>query len=145
MKKNWRAFVATALLGGMCLGMQGCSVGMAMSGHRQPELSVIRTGASRGEVELQLGQPVEILESNGMRIDVYEYELGNEKSAGRAVGHAVMDVLTLGLWEIAGTPIEGFQGEKRRLMITYDENDIVTKIGSAPAPRKAAHPTASNP
>ena len=49
-----------------------------------------------------------------MRVDLYEYEIGNKPSAGRAIGHGVMDILTLGLWEIIGTPIEGFQGEKKR-------------------------------
>lgn len=119
-----------------CLMMQGCSVGMAMSGKKQPELGAIRVGATRGEIELQLGAPVEIREENGQRVDVYEYEIGNEPSAGRAIGHGVMDVLTLGIWEIAGTPIEGVQGEKKRLIITYDENDVVTKVGTITVPKK---------
>ncbi len=116
--------------------LQGCSVGMAMSGKKQPELGAIRVGATRGEIELQMGSPIEIREDNGGRIDVYEYEIGNEPSAGRAIGHGVMDVLTLGLWEIAGTPIEGVQGEKKRLLITYDENDYVIKVGTLPTPKK---------
>lgn len=106
--------------------LSGCSVGMAMSGKKQPELGAVRAGATRGEVELQLGSPVEIREENKKRIDVYEYEIGNEPSAGRAVGHAIMDILTLGLWELAGTPIEAVHGEKKRLLITYDEKDTVT-------------------
>ena len=70
----------------------------------------------------------------------YEYEIGNEPSAGRAIGHGVMDVLTLGLWEVAGTPIEGMQGEKKRLAVTYDDKDIVTHVGSVAAPRKQQQP-----
>ncbi len=42
-----------------------------------------------------------------------------------------MDVLTLGLWEVVGSPIEGFQGEKKRLMVTYNEDDTVDTIGTA--------------
>lgn len=116
--------------------LQGCSVGMAMSGKKQPELGVIRVGATRGEIELQLGSPVEIREDNGYRIDIYEYEIGNEPSAGRAIGHGVMDILTLGLWEIAGTPIEGVQGEKKRLIVTYDEDDYVIKVGTSSTPKR---------
>ncbi len=116
--------------------MTGCSVGMAMSGKKQPELGAIRVGATRGEIELQLGSPVEITEADGKRVDIYEYEIGNEPSAGRAIGHGVMDVLTLGIWEVVGSPIEGFQGEKKRLMITYDESDVVTRVGAAPLPKK---------
>jgi len=31
---------------------------------------------------------------------------GGEPSTARAIGHGVMDVLTFGVWEIVGTPIE---------------------------------------
>lgn len=119
-----------------CLFMAGCSVGMAMSGKKEPQLGAVRAGATRGEVELQLGHAVEAHEENGRRVDIYEYEIGNEPSAGRAIGHGVMDVLTLGLWEVAGTPIEGMQGEKKRLAVTYDDQDIVTHVGSVAPPGK---------
>ena len=69
-------------------------------------------------------------------MEIYEYEIGNEPSAGRAIGHGVMDVLTLGIWEVVGTPVEGFQGEKKRLMLTYDEHDVVTKVGTITVPKK---------
>ena len=114
--------------------LSGCSVGMAMSGKKEPDLGAIRVGATRGEVELQLGPPVAIREVDGYRTDQYAYEIGNAPSAGRAAGHAAMGVLTLGLWEIVGTPIEASIGEKKSLTIVYDENDIVTRVGSGPPP-----------
>jgi hypothetical protein len=114
--------------------LSGCSVGMALSGSQNPDLGAVRTGASRGEVELHLGSPIRsALLDNGHRADVYEYEVGNEPSAGRATGHAVMDVLTLGVWEIVGTPIEGVQGEKYNATIVYDENDKVVDLKTAKA------------
>ncbi len=61
---------------------------------------------------------------------VYQYEVGNEPSAGRAVGHGVMDVLTLGLWEIIGTPIEAVQGDKYELTVTYDKTDHAIAMSS---------------
>jgi len=107
----------------------GCSVGMAMSGKEGPNLGLVRVGASRGEIELTLGPPIKtISEKDGARIDVYAYEIGNEPSAGRAAGHAVMDLLTLGLWEIVGTPVEAIQGDKHKLSVTYDENDVATAV-----------------
>ena len=111
----------------------GCSVGMAMSGKNTPNLGAVRIGATRGEVELHLGSPVQILASDGKRIDIYEYEIGNEPSAGRAIGHGVMDVLTLGLWEIVGTPVEAVQGDKHRMQVEYDEKNVVVAVsGSVP-------------
>ena len=60
-------------------------------------------------------------------------KIGNESSSSRAIGHGIMDFMTLGLWEVVGTPIEGFQGNTRMLYITYDKNDKILKLsGSAP-------------
>ena len=129
---------ATMFLAGLVAAaagsLSGCSVGMALSGSPNPNLGAVRTGASRGEIELHLGSPSNTtLLEGGHRADVYEYEIGNEPSAGRAAGHAVLDVLTLGLWEIAGTPIEGVQGEKYTATIEYDENDKVVDLKTAKA------------
>jgi hypothetical protein len=109
--------------------LSGCSVGMALSGSENPNLGAIKVGSSRGEVEMHLGSPKSSLTlEDGGRADIYEYEIGNEPSAGRAIGHGAMDVLTLGLWEVVGTPIEGVQGERYHATITYDGDDKVAAI-----------------
>ena len=116
-------------------GNYGCSVGMAMSGKDNPNLGMVRVGASRGEIELTLGPPIKTVSIEASRrIDIYQYEIGNEPSAGRAIGHGVMDILTLGIWEVVGTPIEGFQGNKYRLQITYDEKDKVIAVNQVAPP-----------
>jgi hypothetical protein len=102
---------------------------MALSGSENPDLGAIKVGASRGEVELHLGTATKTAPlPDGGRADVYQYEIGNQPSAGRAIGHGVMDVLTLGIWEIVGTPIEAVQGETYNATITYDESDKVADI-----------------
>ena len=103
----------------LLFSISGCSVGMAMSGKEDPNFAAFRVGSTRGEVELQLGSPVSsVTIPEGKRVDVYEYEIGNKQSATRAIYHGVLDVLTVGLWEIIGTPIEGSIGEKKRVAIT---------------------------
>jgi hypothetical protein len=42
-----------------------------------------------------------------------------------------MDVLTLGIREVVGTPIEGVQGEQYNATIVYDENDRVVDLKPA--------------
>jgi hypothetical protein len=124
--RNLMAILLTASLGAL---VQACSVGMAMSGSENPDLGAVRVGATRGEVELHLGTAIKTTPlPDGRRADVYRYEIGNEPSAGRAVGHGVLDVLTLGIWEIVGTPIEAVQGETYNATITYDEGDRVADI-----------------
>lgn len=41
-----------------------------------------------------------------------------------------MDLLTLGIWELVGTPIEGFAGDEFTLSIEYDEQDKVKKLST---------------
>ena len=79
------------------LMLTGCSVGMALSGDRNPDIGAVQVGSTRGEAEMQLGSPVRTSAAEGAtRIDVYEYQIGNEPSAGRAIAHGAMDVLTFG-------------------------------------------------
>ena len=83
---------------------------------------------------MHLGPPVQTsTQPDGTVISTYEYEIGNEPSAGRAVGHAAMDVLTLGVWEIVGTPIEGVTGDKYRAIITYGADNRVANISTQKA------------
>ena len=110
------------------LFLAGCSVGMAMSGKPDPNIGALDMGQSRDVVILNLGQPTKTLLADNKRTDVFELERGNEQSIGRATGHAVMDLLTLGGWELIGTPIEGFAGDTITLQIEYDEEDKVKSV-----------------
>ncbi len=132
----------TAVVVWLSLGLAGCSVGMALSGKKDPNLGAFRVGSTRGEAELQLGSPISsVTTPDGGRTDIYEYELGNEPSAGRAIGHGIMDVLTLGLWELVGTPIEGFTGSTHRISIVYGRDDRIIAINQAPVPPPPAEKT----
>lgn len=112
----------------LLVSLNNCSVGMALSGKKTPELGAIRVGATRSDVELQLGPPIKSVTVDNKRVDVYEYEVGNDPSAGRAIGHGVLDVLTFGLWEVIGTPVEGLTGENYWVTVTYDANGRVVAL-----------------
>lgn len=81
---------------------------------------------------LHIGQPTKTFATAAGRTDEFHLQRGNQPSTGRAVGHAVLDVLTLGAWEIVGTPVAGFTGESFTLTISYDAAEKVTKITTAP-------------
>lgn len=107
-----------------------CSVGMALHGKPEPNVGALTIGQDRDIVLLNLGQPEQTYFTEDKKVDVFEIQKGNAPSGGRALGHGAMDVLTLGLWEIIGTPIEATIGSKQMLTIEYDENEKVTKIFS---------------
>jgi hypothetical protein len=74
-----------------------------------------------------LGNP----ESVTTNTDTFIACKGKEPSTGRAIGHGIMDFLTLGLWEVIGTPVEVISdasGECRRIVVEYDENNKVVNI-----------------
>jgi hypothetical protein len=106
----------------------GCSVGMAMYGHSEPDLRNVQVGHDRKDVESYLGKPEKTKEKNGKTIAVYKYQVGNEPAPARAGMHAILDVGTLGLWEFIGTPIELIKGSTRRLTVIYGPDNRVVEI-----------------
>jgi len=51
-------------------------------------------------------------------------------SAGRAVMYGVLDVFTLGIWEVVGTPIEGSVGKKEMypIKIYYEDGGKINRV-----------------
>lgn len=106
----------------------GCSVMMALHGKREVDLAALHVGQPRDEVIMLIGQPIQTMTLNPGRKDVFEIQRGNAPSAGRAIGHGALDLLTFGAWEVIGTPVEGFSSSKITVTIDYDAEDKVTKI-----------------
>ena len=131
MSKSWHRcrLVSIVALSMLLPGLQACSVGMALSGEEAPNLAACRVGAPKSDIEVQLGPPVSVTTlPDGSQSCTYEYEIGNEPSPGRAVAHGAMDVLTLGIWEVVGTPVEALQGSKYRMTVVYDQENVAKEI-----------------
>ncbi len=115
--------------------LSSCSVGMALSGEEEPNLAACRVGVSQNDIEAQVGPPIFTeFRDDGEKACTYEYELGNEPSPGRAIAHGGLDVLTFGLWEVVGTPVEAVQGETYQMTVTYGSDGLAKTIESRPAP-----------
>ncbi len=85
-------------------------------------------GVHRDRVIAEFGAPITSEAFEDGRKDIYTFINGYSKGAkaGRAFFHGAADLLTIGLWEIVGTPVEGsFNGQKMTVRVIYDENDIV--------------------
>lgn len=112
----------------MCLVvLPGCAIVKAAKGKKDANLSVLKEGTPRAIVVAGLGAPLYSDKST----DIYEACKGDESSLGRAIGHGVLDLLTFGLWEVIGTPIEmASDADKEcfRLHVIYDENNNLKEV-----------------
>lgn len=121
------------LLAFLCIFQSGCSVYMAATQEDKKDVSVLTVDTPRSVVIGKLGAPNSSEKEDGKRVDYYSFVQGYSKGnkVARAVGHGAMDVLTLGLWEVLGTPAEAvFDGKKINAEIFYDENNKVEKVNS---------------
>jgi hypothetical protein len=70
-------------------------------------------------------------------VDSYRFVQGYSKGqkAGRALLHGAADMVTVGVWEIAAMPAEGyFSGKEFACEVLYDEQDRVVKWRSVTPP-----------
>ena len=111
------------------LGSSGCSVYGALSGTPDPDMKQIRQGAERAQIEDQLGPSIDSESlANGRVVETYLYKTGDDASPARAIGHGVLDILTLFFWEYVGTPIEVAQGQAHELEVVYGPMGRAEKI-----------------
>jgi hypothetical protein len=110
----------------------GCSVYMAANQPDKKDVSVFNVGTPRTHVIAEAGIPRHTKEnSDGTLTDTFVFVQGysSEAKVGRALFHGAADVLTLGLWEVVGTPIEAIaDGTEVQVQVEYDANEKVQNI-----------------
>ena len=81
-------------------------------------LNVLNPGSSRNYVIAEFGAPVLSEYRDGTRVEIYTFQQGYSKwvKVGRAFGHGVADVASIGLWEVFGTPLKHTLMVKKQLM-----------------------------
>ena len=130
-----RAFVrtmsgATMAFIGACL-ITGCSAYMAANQPPPKNFAVLKQGTQRNLVIAELGTPVHTAMAPTGRKDIYKFQHGYHGAvrAGRAVAHGAASIATLGLWEVIGTPLEGYaNGSQLSVEVQYDGNDQVAQV-----------------
>ncbi len=111
---------------------QGCSVYMAANQPDKKDVSVFNVGTPRTHVIAEAGRPLYTKEkADGTLTDTFVFVQGysSGSKAGRALFHGAADVLTLGLWEVIGTPVEAIaSGTDVKVQVEYDANEKVQNI-----------------
>ena len=117
--------------------LSGCSIGMALSGNKQPNFDFISVGAPRNQVEAELGHPATTNESTeGKQEATYKYEMGNSPNTGRAwmYGYAWLSIIGI-LGEPIYSLIELNMGHDEETRIVYGtENKVLEIHGYTPPP-----------
>lgn len=92
----------------------------------QPEardLTILQKGVHRDKVIARLGAPESSTPHGEMTVDVYKFVQGYSAGArtARVFTHSTLSIATLGLWEVAGTAIEGYaRGTEVSVRAIYD-------------------------
>lgn len=124
---------------GLCaiVVLSGCSIGMALSGNKQPNFDYIAVGAPRNQVEVEFGHPVATnLLTEGKQEASYKYEMGNSPNSGRAWmwGYAWLTIIGI-LGEPIYSLIELNMGHDEETRIVYGPDNRVLEIhGYTPPP-----------
>lgn len=118
----------------------GCSAVMAVKQPDKKNLDVLAPGNHQDAVRAELGAPIStgILTGSNEEYDVFGFLEGNSKGWGvaRSLLYGVLDVVTLGLWEVIGTPLEGgiSGGGRKNIRVVYKEKRIMRVEDLTPRP-----------
>jgi hypothetical protein len=126
-KNSVRAILTLCILS-IILLHNGCTVRSALKDRKGVDISGIKTGVSKVEVEDILGPPErEWLTSSGICYRVYVHDLGVRED--EIAGLALMDVLTFGAWEIFNV-YEPYPPKRnsKKMAVSYDFQDMVVGI-----------------
>jgi len=118
-------FCSVAVLFAALSLLSGCAVVMAAKQPSKKNLDLFAVGTPRSLVVAEFGSPIDSIVKDGSRVEIYKWTQGYSGGvkAGRAILHGAADLFTLGLWEIAGTPIEGMaNGREMAVEVQYDSN-----------------------
>ena len=84
MKKKFKMVIIFFIT----INFMGCSAVMAAKGKREANISALQIGDSKNVVVSKIGyQPIRSTIDGNKQIEIYEIEIGNEPSAGRAIAH----------------------------------------------------------
>lgn len=109
--------------------LSGCSVKKAASINSTNKGPVLAYGRDRNFVISQLGQPRASQAKGSSIVDEYKLQRNSRGwGVARAGLYGALDVGTVGLWELIGTPLEDFVQSEELVTIEYDENSQIRRV-----------------
>jgi hypothetical protein len=114
--------------------LHGCAVVRAAHGIEGADISAVRVGVTRAEVELRLGSPVrQWTTSSAIEYRMYRYDAGVPGSSANATAMVLGEISTLGLLElivrIPPPPQAGTDPSRlRNIAVAYDQSGIAVGV-----------------
>ena len=140
LPRRWtlrRAALLYLLLSGLIVLIAACAVSKPLERTPGVDLSAVKVGATRQQVEAVVGEPKrEWATRTGVRYRLYRYDAGIDPSVGGATVELLMDIMTLGGYEAlhAASPEKwtAWKAETQRkwplLAVSYDSQEIVIGV-----------------
>lgn len=123
----WTVFICMLFL----FFSSGCAVFMAAKQPDKKNVDLFRVGTPRSMLLGEFGPPVVSETRDGKKHEIFKFIQGYSMGAkaGRALFHGAADVMTLGLWEVVGTPTEAvFSGDEMAYEVSYDQDDRIDQV-----------------
>jgi hypothetical protein len=101
---------------------------------KQPDkknVDLFRIGTPRTMLLGEFGAPATSETRKGRKYEIFKFVQGYSTGvkAGRALFHGAADVMTLGMWEVVGTPAEAiFSGDEMAFEVSYDRNNRIDQV-----------------
>jgi hypothetical protein len=114
-----------------CALLSGCSVYMAATQPEAKNITLFKIGTPKSLITAEFGTPQTTIKRNGKEYEIYAFTTGSHvgvKAAKTAVWIAA-DILTLGLAEVVGTPVETLiRSKDMAYEVSFDKNDLVDHV-----------------
>lgn len=112
------------------LSAQGCTAVSAGKSYPAKDISVLSKGVHRQEVIQKMGAPTSSTQdAQGGIVDTFVYRQKTGRAVD-AVSAVAVDVLTLGIWELAAGPNGGWDshGIRKKVVVHYSKELVVDEI-----------------
>jgi len=109
----------------------GCAVVKASQQPEKRNVNLLHAGTPRTHLIAEFGPPMWTEQRDDELLDVFAFRQGysREAKAGRVLVHCAADVVTWGLWEVVGTPLETWaDGTEVRIEVCYDRDQRVRQF-----------------
>lgn len=136
-----------AAMAALCGGLSGCSTVMEAERPSATNLDRFVVGQRRVDIIAEVGPPLSTIDDTGAACDVYKMHTKGTNAAGKVgiiFGEAAADVFTLGLAEVALTPVEAAsKAGLHTVMFCYDANQKLASMRDAGNTRNIGPPLPS--